>query len=106
MVRITCIQSDGREEVLDVESGTSVMQAIMSNDVPGLIAECGGACSCATCHVYLDDRWVDKVPVKGDGEDAMLEAACDLKANSRLSCQVAVTPELDGLIVHIPRTQT
>lgn len=105
MAKLTCVQIDGQEHLVDVAPGTSVMQAIMSNGVPGLLAECGGNCSCATCHVYIDDRWLDKVPGKSDVEDSMLEGAREMQPNSRLSCQIIVTENLDGLIVHVPKTQ-
>ena len=105
MAKITYVQFDGKEYVLDVAPGFSVMQGAVGNNVRGVIAECGGSCSCATCHVYVDEAWIDKVPEKGEAEESLLEAVCDRQPNSRLSCQIKVSEELSGLIVRLPEKQ-
>lgn len=105
MAKITYVEFSGKEHVVDAPTGYSVMEGAINNNVRGVIAECGGACSCATCHVYVDDAWIDKLEKKSDLEDAMLEAVCDVKPNSRLSCQIKVSDELDGLIVRLPEKQ-
>ena len=105
MAKITYVQFNGDEYVLDVAPGLSVMQGAIENNVRGVIAECGGACSCATCHVYVDAAWVDRGSEKGEVEESLLEAVCDLQPNSRLSCQIKVTEELDGLVVRMPAKQ-
>ena len=105
MAKITYIECNGKQHVIDVPSGSSVMEGAIRNNVRGVIAECGGACSCATCHVYVDDAWTDKLANKSDEEDAMLDAAIELKPNSRLSCQIKVTEDLDGLVVRLPEKQ-
>lgn len=106
MVEITFISSTGEETILDVEQGTNVMQAALSNDVEGITGECGGSMMCATCHCYIDKKFMDRVGEKMDGEDDMLEcAASEINENSRLSCQVKITEKLDGLIIHLPEDQ-
>jgi len=105
MAKITYVEFNGKEHVLDIATGTSLMQGAINSNVRGIIAECGGACSCATCHVYVDDAWVDKLDAKSDMEDAMLEAVVELQPNSRLSCQIKVTDSLDGLVVRMPAKQ-
>lgn len=105
MAKITYVESNGNEHVLDVETGQSLMQGAIANNVRGIIAECGGACSCATCHVYVDEAWVGRLDQKGETEEAMLEAVCDLQPNSRLSCQITVSEELNGLVVKMPAKQ-
>jgi ferredoxin, 2Fe-2S len=105
MATITYIEFDGRERVLDVAAGSSVMQGAVNNNVRGIIAECGGSCSCATCHVYVDESWTARLSRKSDSENALLDAVCDLKPNSRLSCQIEVCDALDGLVVRIPAKQ-
>jgi 2Fe-2S ferredoxin len=105
MPRITFIQHDGPEHTLDIEVGQSVMQAAMSNSVPGIIADCGGSCSCATCHVYVDEGWRSRVPPPSASEKDMVECALHVQENSRLSCQIKVVDELDGLVVRIPESQ-
>jgi ferredoxin, 2Fe-2S len=105
VAKITYIEFNGKEHVIDAPTGHSVMEGAVNNNVRGVIAECGGACSCATCHVYVDDAWVDKLEKKSDLEDAMLEAVCDVKPNSRLSCQIKVSDALDGLVVRLPEKQ-
>jgi 2Fe-2S ferredoxin len=105
MAKITYIEPNGTRRTVDVANGVSVMQGAINNNVRGIIAECGGGCSCATCHVYLDDAWLEKAGKKSEGEGDMLEAVVDLKPSSRLSCQIEVSDALDGLIVHMPAKQ-
>ena len=105
MAKITFIQPDGtRQEVL-AEPGMTVMEAARKELVPGIEAECGGACSCATCHVYVDDAWREKVGPPSQMEEDMLDFAFDVRASSRLSCQIKVKEELDGLVVSVPEKQ-
>lgn len=105
MPKITYVEFDGKERVLDVAPGLSVMEGAVRNNVRGIIAECGGACSCATCHVYVDEAWFDKLDRKSATEEMLLDAVCDLQPNSRLSCQVEVTEKLEGLVVRMPAKQ-
>jgi len=105
MAKITYIEFDGTEHVVDVPSGLSVMEGAINNNLPGIEAECGGMCSCATCHVYVDPAWTDATGSPGDIEQGMLESAMDLQDESRLSCQIDVGDELDGLIVRMPELQ-
>lgn len=105
MARITYIEFSGAERVLEIASGLSVMQGAVANDVRGIIADCGGACLCATCHVYVDPQWFDKAGAKSATEEALLEEVCDAQPTSRLSCQIKVTEELDGLVVRLPAKQ-
>jgi 2Fe-2S ferredoxin len=105
MAMINYIQPDGKEISVKVNSGDSVMQGAMDNMIDGIVAECGGGCSCATCHVYIDDAWMDKVGPAIDMEKEMLEAGTNMRPNSRLSCQVEVTDDLDGMTVRIPAEQ-
>lgn len=105
MTTVTYIEFDGAEHVIDVMPGVSLMQAAVSNGVRGIIAECGGACACATCHVYVDPAWVDRVGDKSEIEEMMLEEVCEPQPNSRLSCQIIVTESLEGLVVRLPARQ-
>lgn len=105
MTKVKYIEFDGKEHVVDVPPGSSVMRGAIDNNVRGVIAECGGACSCATCHVYVDGAWVDKLNQKSEDENAMLEAVCEPRPNSRLSCQIKMTESLDGLVVRLPEKQ-
>ena len=105
MAKITYREFNGNEHVLDVAPGLSVMEGAVKNNVRGIIAECGGSCSCATCHVYVDAAWFDKLDKKSEPEEALLDAVCDLQSNSRLSCQIKVTEELNGLVVRLPVKQ-
>ena len=97
MPKITYIDQEGEERTVEAETGASVMETAINNDIPGILATCGGSCSCATCHVYVDDDWLDKLPPPELEESDMLDTAHDLQDNSRLSCQIVVTDELDGL---------
>jgi 2Fe-2S ferredoxin len=105
MPKITYIEHNGKEHVIDVPEGWSVMEGAVKNLVPGIDADCGGACACATCHVYVGEKWLDKLAPKEDMEETMLDFAQDLEPNSRLSCQIKVTKELDGLTVKMPKSQ-
>jgi 2Fe-2S ferredoxin len=105
MAKITFIQPDGASQEVEAEPGITVMEAAKLNDVAGIDAECGGACACATCHVYVDPAWTDKTGKPNDIEEDMLDFAFDVRKESRLSCQIKVTPELDGLIVRVPGKQ-
>ena len=105
MPKITYIDQQGEERTVEAEIGASVMETAINNDIPGILATCGGSCSCATCHVYVDDEWIGKLPPPELEESDMLDTAHDLQDNSRLSCQIVVTEELDGLTVTTPPRQ-
>jgi 2Fe-2S ferredoxin len=105
MPKITYIEHDGKERAVDAEVGATVMETAIRNSVPGIVAECGGACSCATCHVHVDEAWSEKVGPPSPMEEDMLDFAFDVRPTSRLSCQIKVTDELDGLIVRTPAQQ-
>ena len=105
MPKITFVPHSGAERVVDAALGKSVMEAAVHNSVPGIEAECGGACACATCHVYVDEAWRAATGEACDMEQSMLEFAQDVRPSSRLSCQIKVTQELDGLIVRLPESQ-
>jgi 2Fe-2S ferredoxin len=107
MPRVTYISQDQKETTLDIDVGTSVMQAAVFNGVDGIVAECGGSCMCATCHVYVRDDKLALTPRMQPDEDAMLDGtASPRRPNSRLSCQLVVSPEMEGLVVYLPETQT
>jgi 2Fe-2S ferredoxin len=105
MTKITYIQPDGERIETEAENGATVMETAIVNGVPGIVAECGGACSCATCHVYVDDQWTDVVGGPSPMEEDMLDFAFEVKPTSRLSCQIKVRDEIDGLVVHVPTRQ-
>jgi len=105
MPKITFIDHSGSSRTVDAEAGCTVMEAAIRNDVPGIEAECGGACACATCHVYVEEAWREKVGQPSPMEEDMLDFGLDVKENSRLSCQIKVTDELDGLVVRVPERQ-
>ncbi len=106
MAKITYIEHNGTEHVVDVANGLTVMEGARDNNVPGIEADCGGACACSTCHVYIDEAWVSKVPAKEAMEEDMLDFAYEPNpVTSRLTCQIKVTPALDGLVVHLPEKQ-
>lgn len=105
MVKITFVQPDGSQQVVDATPGMTVMEAAKLNLVPGIEAECGGACACATCHVYVEEGWRDKTGEASEMEEDMLDFAFDVREESRLSCQIKVTEELDGLVVRVPEKQ-
>jgi 2Fe-2S ferredoxin len=105
MPRITFTQPDGVRLQVEVPAGISLMEAARQNGVAGILALCGGACACATCHVYVDPTWMPRLPAREDMEDGMLESAWEPRPNSRLSCQIEVTTQLDGLEVTVPPHQ-
>ena len=105
MAKITYITSDANIHEIDVQNGLTVMEGAVQNNIPGIDADCGGGMACATCHVYVAEKWFNKLPKKEDGEEDMLDMATEPKKNSRLSCQIVVTDELDGLTVNIPYKQ-
>ena len=106
MAKITYIEHGGKEHVVDVASGMTVMEGARDNNIPGIEADCGGACACSTCHVYVDAAWVEKLPAKDDMEVDMLDFAFEPdETRSRLTCQVKVTDALDGLVVQMPEKQ-
>ncbi len=105
MVKITYIEHDGTEHVADVAEGLTVMEGAIRNMIPGIDADCGGACACATCHVYVDSAWAGKTGERSSMEESMLDFASDVEDNSRLSCQIRVTSDLDGLVVRMPEEQ-
>ena len=105
MANITYIEFDGKEHVVEVKNGLSVMEGAIKNAIPGIEAECGGACACATCHVYVDEAWREKVGSPSPMEEDMLDFGFDVRPTSRLSCQIKVSDELDGLVVSTPERQ-
>ncbi len=105
MAKITYITHAGDSRTLDVKTGLTVMEGAIKNNVPGIDADCGGACACATCHVYVHEAWTDKVGTPSAMEESMLDFAEGVKSNSRLSCQIRVTDDLDGLTVTTPESQ-
>jgi 2Fe-2S ferredoxin len=105
MARIIFFEHDGTKHEVEAANGTSVMEAAVGNMVPGIDADCGGACACATCHVYVDEAWIEKAGTADSMEESMLDFASDMKPNSRLSCQIKVTDELDGIVLRLPVSQ-
>ncbi len=105
MPKITYIEHNGKAHEVDAAVGQSVMEAAIKHAVPGIDADCGGACACATCHVYVDPAWQAKTGEAGVMEQSMLDFANDLEDNSRLSCQIKITEDLDGLVVRLPKSQ-
>jgi 2Fe-2S ferredoxin len=105
MPRITFVAFDGTPCTVEAKNGDSLMQTAIKNAVPGIDADCGGACACATCHVYVENAWVDRVGQVSELEASMLDFAQAVRANSRLSCQIKVADALDGLVVSIPESQ-
>tara|TARA_Y100000590_G_scaffold271489_1_gene304797 strand:- start:1843 stop:2163 length:321 start_codon:yes stop_codon:yes gene_type:complete len=106
MPKITYIESSGNRKTIEVEKGLSVMEGAVQNNIPGIDADCGGSMACATCHVYVKEEWFNKLPKAEDAEQDMIDMAFEPKKNSRLSCQLIVSEELDGLIVTTPSKQT
>jgi 2Fe-2S ferredoxin len=106
MPKITYKDKDGNSKIIEVENGLSVMEGAIQNDIPGIDADCGGAMACATCHVYVEEKWFDKLSKAEDAEEDMIDMANEPTRNSRLSCQLIVTDELDGLIVTTPEKQS
>lgn len=105
MPKITYIEHDGTTHEVDAEVGSTVMNTALDNLVPGIDADCGGECSCATCHVMLEGDWMAKVGQPGETEESMLDLNPERESNSRLSCQIRVTEELNGLVVNLPEFQ-
>ncbi len=105
MPKITYIERSGKSHTQEVSSGMSVMEGAVQNNIPGIDADCGGSCACATCRVYVDEKWFDKLPKKEIAEEDMLDMAFEPKKFSRLTCQIVVTDELDGLVVKMPSKQ-
>jgi len=105
MPNIVYVENDGQEHMIDVPAGWSVMDGAVKNTVRGIDADCGGACACATCHVFVDQAWIGKLPAASEMETEMLALAEDVVPTSRLSCQIVVSHELDGLVVRMPESQ-
>jgi 2Fe-2S ferredoxin len=105
MPKITYIDSEGTARAVEAELGSTVMEAAIRSNIPGIEAECGGACACATCHIYVDDAWRGKIGEPSPMEEDMLDFGYDVRPNSRLSCQIKVTADLDGLVVCTPEKQ-
>jgi len=101
MPKVIYITADETRHEVEVEMGYSIMEGAVNNNIEGIVAECGGACACATCHSYVDAAWTDKVPVMDDMEDSMLDAAFERNDNSRLTCQIEMTDQLDGIVIHV-----
>ena len=106
MPKITFNDFQGNSKTIEVDNGLSVMEGAIQKDIPGIDADCGGSMACATCHVYVEDKWLDKIPKAEDAENDMIDMAFEPKKNSRLSCQIIVSNELDGLEVTTPEKQT
>jgi len=105
MPKITYTEHNGKSHEIEVSNELSVMEGALQNNIPGIDADCGGSCACATCHVYVDEKWFDKLPKKESAEEDMLDMAYEPKKNSRLSCQITVEDSLDGLVVKMPSKQ-
>ena len=105
MPKITYKDSSGRSKTIDVENGLTVMEGAIQNEIPGIDADCGGSMACATCHVYVEEKWFNKLPKAEDAEVDMIDMAFEPKKNSRLSCQIIVGDELEGLVVTTPEKQ-
>ena len=105
MAKITYIEHNGKSYVVEVPNEISVMEGAVQNNIPGIDADCGGSCACATCHVYVDDKWFDKLPKKEDAEQDMLDMAFEPNKFSRLACQITISKDLDGLVVKMPSKQ-
>ena len=105
MAKITYIENNDKTHTIEVANGLSIMEGAVQNNIPGIDADCGGSMACATCHVYVKEEWFDKIPKKEDGEEDMLDMAIEPNKFSRLSCQVIVSDELEGLVVKIPLKQ-
>ena len=105
MAKITYIEHIGKSHVIDVSDGLSIMEGAVENNIPGITADCGGACACATCHVYVDEKWFDKLKKKDEAEQDMLDMAFEPNKFSRLSCQISVSDKLEGMVLKIPSKQ-
>lgn len=105
-MKVTFVAADGASTLVEADDGESLMQAAIANDVDGILGECGGSMMCATCHCYVDEAWADQAGPRVDGEEDMLECAADeLRPTSRLSCQIRMRAGIDGIVVHLPKTQ-
>lgn len=105
MPKVTYVTPQGVRHDVDVDNGYTVMEGAINNNIDGIVAECGGACACATCHSYIDDAWLPRLPEMDDMEDSMLDAAFDRRGNSRLTCQIEMNDDLDGLIVYVAENE-
>jgi 2Fe-2S ferredoxin len=105
MPKVIFITPDGERHEVNVENGYTVMEAAINNNIEGIVAECGGACACATCHSYIDEAWIAKMPEMDDMEDSMLDAAYERKDSSRLTCQLEMNDDWDGLVVHVAENE-
>jgi len=105
MPKITYIEHNGKSHIQEVANGLTVMEGAVQNNIPGIDADCGGSCACATCHVYVDEKWFSKLPNKEDAEEDMLDMAFEPNKSSRLTCQITVIDDLDGLVVKMPSKQ-
>ena len=105
MPKITYIEHTGKSHTINIPKGLSVMEGAIQNNIPGIDADCGGSMACATCHVYVKEEWFDKLPKKEDGEEDMIDMAYEPNRFSRLSCQLVVSDELEGLVVNLPEKQ-
>jgi 2Fe-2S ferredoxin len=105
MPKIVFIEHNGEEHAVKADVGRSVMQAAVDNFVPGIVADCGGCCSCGTCHGFVDERWLPVIPPVQANEQSLLEGLLETQSNSRLTCQIEVTAGLDGLVVRLPKSQ-
>ena len=106
MAKITYIEQSGKKRTVEVENGLTIMEGAIQNNIPGIDADCGGSMACATCHVYVEKSWLDKLPKAEEAETDIIDMAFEHKKNSRLSCQIIVSDELDGLIVNTPNKQS
>ena len=106
MAKITYIEHSGKLHTIQIQNGLTVMEGAVQNDIPGIDADCGGSMACATCHVYVKKEWFNKLPKKEDGEEDMLDMAYEPSKFSRLSCQLTVSDELEGLVVKLPEKQS
>ena len=106
MPKITYIEHNGKTHNVEVPKELSVMEGALQNNIPGIDADCGGACACATCHVYVDEKWFDKLPKKSEAEQDMLDMAIEPNKFSRLGCQITVNDDLDGMVVKMPSKQS
>jgi len=105
MPKITYIEHNGKTHIQEIPNGLSVMEGAVQNNIPGIDADCGGSCACATCHIYVDEKWFGKLPNKENAEEDMLDMAFEPNKFSRLTCQITVTEDLDGLVVKMPSKQ-
>lgn len=106
MPKVTYIEYSGKEHNIDVPVGYSIMEGAIKNSIPGIDADCGGSCACATCHIYVDDKYLDKIPAAQEAEKDMLDFVNDVNNTSRLSCQIMMNNDLDGIVVKMPEKQS